>query len=85
MAGFGFGFGMTRFILEIRKKNGDEYPPNTLHHLICGIMRFLRQNGNPQLDFFKDAIFADFRCSLDGEMKRLQSKGLVLPVDRLSH
>lgn len=76
---------MTRFILEIRKKNGDEYPPNTLHHLICGIMRFLRQNGNPQLDFFKDAIFADFRCSLDGEMKRLQSKGLVLPVDRLSH
>ena len=55
---------MTRFILEVRKKNGDKYPPNTLHHLVCGIMRFLRQNGNPQLDFFKDAIFADFRCFL---------------------
>ena len=52
---------MTRFIPEVRKKNGEEYPPNTLHHLVCGIMRFLRQSGKPQLDFFKDDVFAGFR------------------------
>ena len=39
-------------------------------------MHFLRQSGKPQLDFFKDDIFADFRSSLDGEMKCLQSKGI---------
>ena len=35
---------LTRFILEVRKKNGDEFPPNTLHHICCGIMRHLRWN-----------------------------------------
>ena len=65
---------MTCFILEIRK-NGDEYPPNTLHHLVCGIIRFLRQSGQPQLHFFKD-VYTGFHSSLDGEMKRLQSKGI---------
>jgi hypothetical protein len=39
-------------------------------------MRFLRWNGSPSIDFFKDAEFADFRCTLDGEMKRLQSQGI---------
>ena len=66
---------ITRFILEVRK-NGEEYPLITLHHLVCDILRFLRQSGKPQLDFFKDDVFAGFRSSLDGEMKRLQSKGI---------
>ena len=47
-----------------------------MHHVVCGIMRFLRQNGKPQVDFFKDDTFADYRSSLDGEMKRLQAKGI---------
>ena len=32
---------LTRFILEARKKSGDPYPPNTLHHIVVGIMRHL--------------------------------------------
>ena len=40
-------------------------------------MRHLRQNcGKPEIDFFKDPEFADFRASLDTEMKRLQSAGV---------
>ena len=35
-------YWMTRFILEVQKKKGEKYPPNTLHHLACGIMRFLQ-------------------------------------------
>ena len=38
-------------------------------------MRFLRWNGKPELDIFRDSNFADFRASLDSEMKRLQSEG----------
>ena len=49
--------GWTRFILEIRRKNGKEYPSNTLYHVVCFIMRFLRQNGNPQLDSSRTASF----------------------------
>ena len=64
------------FILEVRKQDGSEYPLNTLHHLICGIMRYLRQKGRLELNFFKDTSFAEFRLSLDAEMKRLQSNGL---------
>lgn len=68
---------LCRFVVEIRKKNGLEYPPNTLHHVVAGIMRHMRYNcGRPELDFFKDPSFSDFRASLDAEMKRLQSAGI---------
>ena len=67
---------LTRFVLEARKIDGTVYPPNTLHHLCCGLMRYLRWNGKPQLDLFKDSDFTDFRASLDSEMKRLQSEGV---------
>ena len=69
-------YWMTRFIMEVRKKDGSSFPPNTLHHICCGIMRHLRTNGKPSLDFFKDPEFADFRASIDAEMKRLQAAGL---------
>ena len=36
----------------------------------------MRWNGNPGIDLFKDACFADFRMCLDSEMKRLQRAGL---------
>lgn len=67
---------LSHFILEIRKKNGDEFPPNSLHHIVSGLQRHLRFNGKPAIDFFNDSIFADFRMNLDAEMKRLQRKGL---------
>ena len=67
---------LTPFILEVRKKDGSEFPPNTLHHICCGIMRYLRWNGHRDIDILKDAEFADFRSSLNSEMKRLQSAGV---------
>ena len=67
---------MSCFIMEIRKKDGREFPPNSIHHICCGIMRFLRTNGKPELDFFKDGEFAQFRTVLDSEMKRLQGAGV---------
>ena len=62
--------------MEVRKKDGSEYPHNTLHHLVCGIMCHLRISGQPSLDFFKVPNFTDFRTSLDAEMKRLQGAGV---------
>ena len=67
---------MERFVLEIRKTNGEEYQPNTLYHIVCGIMRYVRMNLKAGVDFFKDAEFAELRTVIDAEMKRLQAKGL---------
>ena len=58
-----------------QEKTG-ELPPNSLHHICCGIMRYLRTNGQPSIDFYTDSNFADFKATLDSEMKRLQSKGV---------
>ena len=30
---------LVRFVLEVRKKCGDVYPPNSLHHIVVGVMR----------------------------------------------
>ena len=67
---------LVRFVLEVRKGDGSEYPPNSLHHIVCGIMRHMRSTTMPGVDFFTDSDISAFRSSLDAEMKRLQSKGL---------
>ena len=69
-------YWLTRFVLEARKKDGCEYPPNSLHHICCGLMRYLRWNGQPSIDPFTQSDFTNFRASLDSELKRLQSKGV---------
>ena len=61
---------------KFEKKNGSEYIPDTLYHIVCGIMRHLRESGDASIDFFKNDIFANLRRTLDGEMKRLKTKGL---------
>ena len=66
---------MFAFVLEVWKKDGNAFVPNTLHH-ICGIMRYLRTNGFPQIDIFKDSGFSQFQMVLDSEMKHLQSAGI---------
>ena len=67
-------YWLERFVLEIRMKNGSEYNPNSLHHLVCGILRHIRV-ANLAIDFFKDPDFARFRMTLDSEMKRLRKLG----------
>ena len=64
------------FVLEIRKKDGSAFIPNGLHHICAGIMRYLRGNGMPEIDIFKQAGFSRFRMVLDSEMKRLQASGI---------
>ncbi len=59
----------------MRKKDGTEYPPESLYHIVVGIMRFLRQNGKPNIDFFQEKEYTEFRATLDGEMKRLKKTG----------
>ena len=61
---------MSKFALEVRKLNGAKYQPNTLYHIICGIMRHIKLARSVELDFFKNPEFSDFRASLDGWMEK---------------
>jgi len=38
-------------------------------------MRFIWQNGKPEIDFLKEAAYAEFRATLDAELKRLKQVG----------
>ncbi len=64
-----------RFVLEVRKEDGTEYPLETLYHIVCGIMSFIRQNGRPEVDFFKNQDYTELRAILGAEMKRLKRAG----------
>lgn len=59
------------------KERRQQIPPNSLHHIACGVMRNLGQDGSKKtLDIFQDAAFADFRSTLDAVMKRLKQAGV---------
>ena len=67
---------LCRFIFEVRKQDGSEFPPNSLHHIVSGIQGYIRWNGKPAIDIFKDKEFAEFHVCLDSKMKHLQKSGL---------
>ncbi len=73
-------FWLPRFILEVCKVNGDEYPPNTLYQMICGIQRHLQKN-RPCISLF-GPTFADVNRTLDAEMKRLRATGLGVNIKK---
>ena len=54
---------------------GEEFPPQSLHHIVSSIQRYIRMNGNNSIHIYKNSEFAEFRVSLDAEMNRLQSAG----------
>ena len=73
---------MTRFIIEIRCKDGKEYPQNTLYSISCAILRHIR-NYCPELNFFAQPEIHGFRKTLDSEMKRLKADGVGLEKRRV--
>lgn len=68
---------MTRFVLEVRRKDGNTYPPRSLYQLCVGLLRHLRENGNP-LNFLdeKNICFQGFRQALSAKMSELTSQGI---------
>ena len=67
---------LSRFVLEVRRKDGKMYPSNSLHQLCCGLLRAIREYP-PSIDFFKDPAFASFCKTLEKEIKRLKADAAV--------
>ena len=68
-------FWLSKFVIEVRKENGEEYPPDSIYSICCGLQRHLRTNGREEVNAFGDYQFATFRQVLDGQMKLLKSSG----------
>lgn len=73
-----------RFILEVRRKDGKVYPPNTLVQITSAIQRYLRTEcGRPDVSLMKsDCVeFSGYRTALDTRMKELHADGVGVTVN----
>jgi len=66
------------FVLEIRRQDGQCYPPNSLFNIVAGIQRHLRSLVNfCDIAFFnKSSPFLRLRKALDCRMKELTASGI---------
>lgn len=71
-------YWLQRFIVEARRKDGNEYPPKSLYLIACGLLRYLRNKEvyDKNLLDESDTNFVPFRKVLDAQMKTLLDKGL---------
>ena len=66
---------LSKFVVEVRRKDGKPYPPQSLYQICCGLLRYVRDL-RPEVYFFTDSEFRRFQQSLNAEMKRLRSQGI---------
>ena len=75
-------FWLSKFVHEIKKKDGSEYPPNTRYQIFAGLQRALRENGLPELDIFRNPRYKLFQDSMDSRIKTLTRPGLGVNVNQ---
>ena len=67
-----------RFIVEVRKTNGENYPPATLYQLLSGLLRYMREV-SPQCPNFldkNDARFRKLHRTMDAVFHDLHAEGI---------
>ena len=69
-------YALKRFILEVRKKNGDIYPAETLYELVICLQMFLNCKGR-SVKFIDDPEYIEVRHCLDNRMKELSREGNI--------
>ena len=67
-------FALSRFIHEVRKQNGDNYPSETLYELIISVQLYLASHGK-EYRFLQDEAFVSLKNTLDSRMKFLSVSG----------
>jgi hypothetical protein len=74
---------LSKFAVEIRRKDGKPYPQKTLYMLCVGILRYLRENGN-HIHFLdeKDSKICEFRRALSARMTELTAQRIGTSVNQ---
>ena len=75
---------LCRFVLEVRGTDRKPYPPDTLHQLCCGILRYVC-DVNPWVGSLQNPKFASFRKNLDAETNRSLRVTAATRLERTGH
>ena len=73
---------LSKFAVEARKANGEIYPPSTIHQLLCGLLRHMRETvpGCPNFLNKQDSHFCHLHGTLDALFHKLHSNGIGVQV-----
>lgn len=69
---------LVKFVLEVRKKNGDIYPSDTIYELIVSLQMYFNFHGR-KFKFIDDPVFEPLKNTLDNQMQELAKKGKHCP------
>ena len=67
---------ISKFLIEVRRVDGNDYTGESLYQMLCGLLRHLRLNGREEIDFFQDVVFKPMLAVLDNKMKSLKCNGI---------
>ena len=70
-----FKFALCKFLAEIRKISGEEYPGRTLYHMVVSIQKFLNEKG-VDWKLIDGNQFKEVRTVLDNLMKQRASENI---------
>ena len=68
-------FWLCKFVLELRRADGEYYPPDTLYIICSGLNRSLKFCDRANINLLSNPEFSRFRGVLDAELKRFRSTG----------
>ena len=68
-----------RFILEVKEKNSEEHPLNSLYQMVCELQRQFQKK--PTVNLFSPTC-TDVSKTHNSELKRLSAKGLGMTVNK---
>ena len=77
---------LSLFTIEVRRKDGTEYPPATIHMLLCGLQRIMRRNNEQPFNIFAkgDVRFRNFHGTMETVFQELHQKGIGANVKHAS-
>jgi hypothetical protein len=72
-----------RFVMEVKRQDGKEYPPNTLTQIVSGLQRYLNTEcQRPNINFFRgETQFIDFSKCLHTRIKELHAQGIGIKTN----
>ena len=76
-----FIFAMCRFITEVKKLDGSEFPPKTLYDIVICVQFYLKTQGL-MWKILSDDTFKDLRFTLDNVMKERTARGIGILVKK---
>ena len=75
------------FSIEVRRKDGSEYPPATVHMLLCGLQRIMRRESEHPFEILAkgDVRFRNFHGTMESVFQQLHKKGVGAVVKHVCY